>query len=780
MEPIYFPNREFNKVPCGMVAFSNHAPWKIIFANEEYYTYYSDNNYLTLNIYNEDMGMLNSLEERLSVSSKTNLFYRCKNEGDERKVSMTVAKYTDTTYLGILWDATERHKMLEEAQLEKEKFAMALCNSRNIVFEDNLIQDIYTLYVPYADSNKVDTVRMKGAYAKLADEIVYENDKDFFLKNIYNPDEKMLSARMKMPHDTDWKWYRVTRQFEFNKDGKLSRVFGVICDIDDEKRREKQLREQNEIDPVLKIYNRNAAVNKISKYLRKNPDRRDYALLVMDIDDFKNINDTYGHLYGDAVIEMTAAAIKEVVGNFGVAGRYGGDEFFAFLTSSDEDEIKKRADEIIAKIKEIHTADDNCITSSMGIVLGTSFEQTPVYKQMFECADKALYKVKKNGKAHWCIYTDELADSNSHAIDYEKEDEETNSEHLKSKDLTKVFLELSSEAKTSDAAVYSIIKYVTEKFNFDWMQIMQVNSVEDLITIKYEWCSDADFHNNSGRSGYYIHSDIMNFRNYFEKQPVFIVSNENTKKFSPKFQREFEKNRRHNVVYISDTTSEDNFFMFVCTRFDKEHLWTKEECDELNVATKMMAMYISQTSKETENERKLQRMVDYDRKTDLYSISQFYVQLGRLRKQANENGDDIVLFHIDIGNFLDFNKKFGIEVGDEIIYDLGEKIKNNSDPDCTISTHLDGSDIFYSAFRVKKGELDFIDKYLKEYKLFCDEKNKKYSGANIVIRVGVYVLGKNEDGGLGFDKGLYAKKLEKDRNRSFCVIYDESMEKSKS
>ena len=63
----------------------------------------------------------------------------------------------------------------------------------------------------------------------------------------------------------------------------------------------------------------------------------------------------------------------------------------------------------------------------------------------------------------------------------------------------KVFLELSSSAKNSDDAMYKIIRYVAEKFDIDWFQIMKVNTKEDLITISYEWCSDPKFQNNAGK-----------------------------------------------------------------------------------------------------------------------------------------------------------------------------------------------------------------------------------------------------------------------------------------
>ena len=777
MKKNYFSDIDSNQIPCGIVAFEKNAPWRIIHANERYYSYFSNGNTDTLNIFSEDTGMLESLDERLGTSGKgVNVYYRC-NAGKDAplRITMAVCRYTDDAYLGILNDATERFDMFKRMELEKAKFAMALCSDKNMVFEDNLLRNTSVLYVKPEGCDEVKTIKTANIYDELVNAMVHPEDKMFFKENIYNPKKNMLSARLKMNGEGDWKWYRIYRQFEQDDKGNMTRVYGVIRDVDDEKKREDELRKRIEIDPVLKVYNRNAGVNKINSYLKKHPNRKDYALLIMDIDDFKNINDTYGHLYGDAVIEMTAGAIKEAVGKLGFVGRYGGDEFFAFLHSVSNEEIGRAADNILEKIKNFHLADDIRITGSIGIAFGDTFRKTPTYKALLEKADKALYHVKENGKAHWCAYNDDMSENGGRGLGYEKDDED-NTELLDSKDMMKVFLELSAGAETSDEAVYSIMRYIMEKYDCDWLQIMEVNCSEDSITVKYEWCRDEDFHNNAGKSGYYVHSDIMNFRNYFENNPVFMVCPENCVGFLPKFDREFEKNMRYNVVYISDTTTDDNFYMFVCTRFDKAHVWKEEECDELNLATKMMAMYISQTNKKSENEQKLQYRVDHDRKTDLWSLGEFYVQTGRLRKLARENDEEIIMFHCDFGNFIKFNRDFGIESGDDTLLEYGRKIQNNFDPDRLVATHLDGTDVFYIVTRVKKGDRSIIEKFNNGNIDFCESLREKYEGSSLVIRTGVYLLGDTEDGEYGFDCGMLAKRYAKDRDRTFYVLYDNEME----
>lgn len=773
MRKKYFPDEVYGRIPCGLVAFRNNRELELVYANERYYSEFAHGNYETLNVAEQERGLTLGIEEGLKNFSFVEINYKYNIEnGTSRRARMSVCKFSEDILLGAVWDVTEQYEILENLQNEQERYSMLMSSTGNIVFENDVVHDTFTLFIPSDDGNMKKIV-IENHMQYLKDTAIEPSEQKVLFERLYDENEAMVSARMKLPGDEDWTWYRLSRHFGHDDQGKLVRVFGIISNIEEEKRQEEKIKKQLEIDPVLKIYNRNAAVKIINQYLTENSGRKDHALLVLDIDDFKSVNDTYGHLYGDAVIEMTAENLKNIVGDSGIVGRYGGDEFFVFLRKCSDEEIFGICDKITGGTDTL-VKDEHKVSFSIGVALGNSFEKPPKYKEMFDKADRALYYVKKNGKSAWKVYDDALMSENGGAIDYEKEQDSDNLKMLQSMDMMKVFLELSSVARTNDEAVYNILKYVTEKFDFDWIQIMLVNSKEDLITIKYEWCNDSSFRNNSGKSGYYVHSDIVQFQEHFKENPVFVVCPDNAAGFSPKFQREFDKNMKYNVFYNANLTTDGSFYMFVCTRFDKNNPWFEEEYRDINEATKMMAMYISQSDRETENERKLKNMIEHDRKTELYSIMQFYVELGRLRKMAGENNESVTLLHIDIGNFLAFNRLFGYGKGDMVLLDYAREIRYHFDLDHCISTHLDGTDIYYVAFRSPKGDMSFINKFHSINKNFCSMVNEKHNGADIVIRMGAYVLKPNEDGGDGLDYALIAKREKRKTmgNESFYAMYD--------
>lgn len=128
--------------------------------------------------------------------------------------------------------------------------------------------------------------------------------------------------------------------------------------------------------------------------------------LVMDIDDFKNINDSFGHLFGDEVLREVANTLRNVVGQRGIVGRFGGDEFFVMLEKVESREDLKML--IKTVVKHLASAfDPKCkLTASIGVsqypVNSTNFEE------LFGMADKALYIAKEKGKNRHVIYEEKL------------------------------------------------------------------------------------------------------------------------------------------------------------------------------------------------------------------------------------------------------------------------------------------------------------------------------------------------------------------------------------
>lgn len=162
----------------------------------------------------------------------------------------------------------------------------------------------------------------------------------------------------------------------------------------------KELFHNSTIDKLTDIYNRNHLIvlfeKEFSKSLRHN---LDLICLIIDLDSFKMVNDTYGHLTGDYVLKTVAKLVKENIRNEDIFGRYGGDEFFLILPQTSLDEGKKVAEKIKNKIKE-YTFKTKDITFNISFSVGIS-KLDPSMKtidDLIEKADISLYESKERRK----------------------------------------------------------------------------------------------------------------------------------------------------------------------------------------------------------------------------------------------------------------------------------------------------------------------------------------------------------------------------------------------
>lgn len=162
-----------------------------------------------------------------------------------------------------------------------------------------------------------------------------------------------------------------------------------------------QLQRERDTDRLTMLLNKTAFVEKVQERL---PHIEEGALLVMDIDNFKGINDSYGHDFGDVIIQRVAKCIQETFHSTDLCARFGGDEYVVFISNISKEELTALLNQLLKRIKdEVKLPDARC---TMGISIGAAFlnEVGKDYVNLFHCADNALYAAKKTGKNRYQIY----------------------------------------------------------------------------------------------------------------------------------------------------------------------------------------------------------------------------------------------------------------------------------------------------------------------------------------------------------------------------------------
>ena len=140
----------------------------------------------------------------------------------------------------------------------------------------------------------------------------------------------------------------------------------------------KKLKKYTEIDDLTKIYNRRF-LSKIAHELHNQ--KNDYSLIIFDLDNFKNINDTYGHQFGDDVLIKVTEESRKILRNNDYFGRYGGEEFVVFLPNTNIEDTIEIADRIRIAISNIDFIYDH-IDDAIKKYIFSDFFHTKIVKNM--------------------------------------------------------------------------------------------------------------------------------------------------------------------------------------------------------------------------------------------------------------------------------------------------------------------------------------------------------------------------------------------------------------
>ncbi len=243
----------------------------------------------------------------------------------------------------------------------------------------------------------------------MTEQLVYEKDRSFFtnmlskeyLLNLFRSQMTNFSFEYRsIVTQDEVQWCRVFVNFI------LEPMQGDVCmllyarNINDEKIRELTLMDGAERDSLTKLYNRATIQHKIDFALAESSKTGlSCVMFIVDLDNFKVVNETYGHLYGDAVLCEVTSRIKAVFSDTDLIGRVGGDEFIVFLTDVPSfDFVQEKAEAVCNALRGPIQFDSRGFSLTCSIGIAISPQNGMVFKTLYERADEALYTAKTEGK----------------------------------------------------------------------------------------------------------------------------------------------------------------------------------------------------------------------------------------------------------------------------------------------------------------------------------------------------------------------------------------------
>jgi diguanylate cyclase (GGDEF)-like protein/PAS domain S-box-containing protein len=197
-------------------------------------------------------------------------------------------------------------------------------------------------------------------------------------------------------------------------------IIGTVIDITERKNNEKMIKHMAYHDQLTDLPNRYLLREKLNEAIKNSSNHNQkFALLFLDLDRFKAINDTMGHEIGDKVLVETAERLKACVNQKDIISRYGGDEFSILLPNSDEQRAVEVAQQIITRLSEPYLLyhHEFVVTPSIGITVFPDHGEN--FGTLIKNADLAMYHAKSLGKNNFQFFTDELNKKAQHELDLE-------------------------------------------------------------------------------------------------------------------------------------------------------------------------------------------------------------------------------------------------------------------------------------------------------------------------------------------------------------------------
>lgn len=195
----------------------------------------------------------------------------------------------------------------------------------------------------------------------------------------------------------DREWYRVIAHMIRNDSGKELHVVGKLINVQKEMEEKHLIENKAFRDPLTGLFNRDGFQMQFDKIYEEMTHLVPVTFMVLDMDNFKAVNDTLGHAGGDEALKMLARSLTEIFGDRGVIARYGGDEFILCIYGIEEARVRKLLTELVLKmcVELPYNGTITKISISVGAALTN---QKATYTELFKSADKALYVAKENGK----------------------------------------------------------------------------------------------------------------------------------------------------------------------------------------------------------------------------------------------------------------------------------------------------------------------------------------------------------------------------------------------
>lgn len=704
------------------------------------------------------------------------VFYYTMSNGTNtvtRRFSIVCYKRGETDIVSFqVTDPGEATFLQDALRLEQEKTEIVSSLFDDWIYEYNIEQ------------NRIVTIRGDGKQynmsngglgvpESLSSEDLHPEDKDSFAQfcrmATNSTEPGYAEARIKV--NNEYRWVALTTKLLSDKHGKPYSVIGRISDINEKKKEELELKEKAMRDSMTGLLNRNAFREKAEELVDEvvengtgNP-----VMLIIDIDHFKQINDRFGHLYGDTVIMSLTNILNNVFGEKGIIGRFGGDEFTVFLPDFERRELEMQ----IALVRERLTSEAEQTGSSLKIhcSIGISIfgQDGTNVDELVKNADNALYYVKENGRDNYAFCDENMKQRFTEEYRIKHMEQPIPDNKRVAEEITEYALELLEGTSELKTAVNVLLTKTGKRFNLACVSIREYD--RERPRVSYLWKDEDRFKINRAQNVYLSKEEWKELNEKYRSNQIVEFSDVET---LPKESAQYRVYRANEIVSLLQCplVSEGKTFGYISYVDTEKREWTEEEKHPLIMLSRLIGNYLAREKAYQRIQQKIELMKSFDEVTGLLKFDKFKEVAQAVLDQGNKNVQ-YGLVSVDFSHFKYFNEIYGFRSGDEVLRDFAEAVAKHNPR--AVAACRDYADNFIIMVMVQSPAA-FRHNIETYNQAFVANQNQKFSDSRLELCCGAYVI-TDPEGGIvqAIDNANMARKELKEKKEAGVLFFEPSM-----
>ena len=675
----------------------------------------------------------------------------------------------------LLKDVQHVYDVESELKMQSERYHVLKTLTNEPVIEYDDLSDTMTIL----HNDGTDKVTMIHNYrSELCKHgYIHEEDMESYLKEF----QESLNKKAYSSHefrtnlfDEDYVWYRAVYTSILDDNTGMVKLIGKMQNINQDKMRKQELKKQSMYDDMTKLYNRAAVEKKIEQSILENPDGT-HALMIVDIDNFKMVNDNLGHLFGDTVLINFSAELKKIYNTKEIVGRIGGDEFVVFIPNVSKQKLIEQLDNTCKIFDYVYSGNLNEINVSTSVGISFYPSDATSYGSLFPLADRALYYSKQKGKNQYNFYSshfDEVlaasdTDLTNHYIMETREKHNNN----RTRDLIEFAFHILTETKDIRSGIGLVLESLFKKLSITSALFFEEVDADGKVPLSYFWNVKQGMIKEKKTvtmeiKQWGIIEQILQNNGQLQSDEFLEFSS-----CESLYQYFLEEHTQ--VVFCDGIFEEEELMCCLILTDQKEgREFNADEKNMIRVTLKIVSSYLSQLRINQRVKKKIDRLTNYDIVTGRYRFDKFKDMLRMLLDELDKTSmTQYALLYTDISNFKRINSIYGYSVGDQVLYEISEIIRKRKE---YVMGCRNFADKLITLVQLQKREdcPAFLDELENEF----HATQKHFLRHTVQLNTGVYFI---EDVGMNvsqmIDNANLARKHVKEKVNKSYEFFDADM-----